>query len=55
MRILLVEDDVLLGRSMVSSLSRHGYTVDWLQKGNGITTTLKYEQFASVIFRFDFA
>ncbi|GAA5647725.1 response regulator [Vibrio proteolyticus] len=49
MRLLLVEDDALLGQSMVTSLSRHGYTVDWVQQGSGVTVTLKMEQFTAVI------
>lgn len=49
MRLLLVEDDALLGQSMVTSLSRHGYTVDWVQQGRGVTVTLKMEQFTAVI------
>lgn len=49
MRILLVEDDVMLGESMVTSLSRHGYTVDWLQQGNGVETFLNTETFMAII------
>lgn len=49
MRLLLVEDDILLGQSMETSLSRHGYTVDWLQRGNGVVTALKTEQFSCII------
>ncbi|MGI9831795.1 response regulator [Vibrio vulnificus] len=49
MRLLLIEDDTLLGQSMVTSLSRHGYTVDWLEKGSGVTSTLKTEDFTAVI------
>lgn len=49
MRLLLVEDDKLLGQSMVTSLSRHGYTVDWVEKGSGVTTALKTESFTAVI------
>ncbi len=49
MRLLLVEDDKLLGQSMVTSLSRHGYTVDWLEKGAGVTSALKTEAFTAVI------
>lgn len=49
MRLLLVEDDALLGESMMASLSRHGYTVDWLKKGGGVTAALKAEQFTAVI------
>ncbi|EGQ9931726.1 response regulator [Vibrio vulnificus] len=49
MRLLLIEDDTLLGQSMVTSLSRHGYTVDWLEKGSGVTSALKTENFTAVI------
>ncbi|KLV10032.1 MULTISPECIES: response regulator [Photobacterium] len=49
MRILLVEDDAMLGQSMVASLSRHGYTVDWLQLGNGVELALKTESFMAII------
>ncbi|EGQ7694837.1 response regulator [Vibrio vulnificus] len=49
MRLLLIEDDALLGQSMVTSLSRHGYTVDWLEKGSGVTSALKTEDFTAVI------
>ncbi|BDR13703.1 response regulator [Vibrio sp. STUT-A11] len=49
MRLLLVEDDKLLGQSMVTSLSRHGYTVDWLEKGAAVTSALKTEAFTAVI------
>lgn len=49
MRILLVEDDNLLGQSMVTSLNRHGYTVDWLTLGGGVNAALKTEQFTAVI------
>lgn len=49
MRLLLVEDDTLLGQSMLTSLSRHGYTVDWLEQGAGVTTALSTETFTAVI------
>lgn len=49
MRLLLVEDDALLGESMVTSLSRHGYTVDWIDCGGGVATAMKTDQFAAVI------
>lgn len=49
MRLLLIEDDTMLGQSMVTSLSRHGYTVDWLEKGSGVTSALKTEDFTAVI------
>ncbi|ASA58131.1 response regulator [Vibrio gazogenes] len=49
MRLLLVEDDVLLGQSMVTALNRQGYTVDWLERGAGVVTALKTEQFTAII------
>ncbi|CAM2811376.1 MULTISPECIES: response regulator [Vibrio] len=49
MRLLLVEDDALLGQSMVTSLSRHGYTVDWVDRGGGVEVAMRTEQFAAVI------
>ncbi|OEE87789.1 two-component system response regulator BasR [Enterovibrio norvegicus FF-162] len=49
MRILLIEDDQMLGESMVASLSRHGFTVDWVQKGGGVELLLKTESFTAVI------
>jgi len=49
MRLLLVEDDALLGQSMVTSLSRHGYTVDWVDRGGGVEVAMKTEQFTAVI------
>ncbi|WP_427982628.1 response regulator [Agarivorans sp.] len=49
MRLLLIEDDSLLGQSMVTSLSRHGYTVDWLDRAAGVVNALKAEDFTAVI------
>ncbi len=49
MRLLLIEDDALLGRSMVTSLNRHGYTVDWLDRAGGVVNTLRAEDFTAVI------
>lgn len=49
MRLLLVEDDVLLGKSMVESLSRHGYTVDWVERGAGVETALRTDNFAVIV------
>lgn len=49
MRLLLVEDDKMLGESMVASLSRHGYTVDWVQQGCGVELLLKTESFTALI------
>jgi two-component system response regulator QseB len=34
---------------MIASLSRQGYTLDWLERGSGVTAALKTEQFTAVI------
>lgn len=43
MRILLVEDDTLLGNGLLTGLNGEGYSVDWLKNGkaalSAITTT----------------
>lgn len=49
MRLLLVEDDTLLARSMMTSLNRHGYTVDWVEKGAGVTSVLQTDEFTAVV------
>ena len=41
--------EVITGQSMVTSLSRHGYTVDWVERGGGVEAVMKTEQFAAVI------
>ncbi|MDX7873407.1 response regulator [Aeromonas caviae] len=49
MRILLVEDDVMLGDGMVDALRTSGYTVDWLQQGMPALSALKSEEFAALV------
>ncbi|WP_456295034.1 response regulator [Vibrio sp. AK197] len=49
MRLLLIEDDKLLGESMMTSLSRHGFTVDWLERGSGVVEALRMEMFTAII------
>ena len=45
MRILLVEDDELLGDGLRTGLMQYGYTVDWLQDGISADQALKVETF----------
>ena len=33
MRILLIEDDAMIGRSLVRGLEDQGMTVDWVRSG----------------------
>jgi two-component system response regulator QseB len=49
MRILLVEDDELLGDAAKAGLSQYGYTVDWLKDGESAKLALKNESFDLVV------
>jgi two-component system response regulator QseB len=49
MRILLVEDDAMLGDGMVDALRRSGYTVDWLTCGLPVSDSLKFDEFAALV------
>ena len=35
MRILLVEDDLMIGKTLLAALQRDGYSVDWVKDGQG--------------------
>ncbi len=49
MRILLVEDDELLGDAAKAGLSQYGYTVDWLKDGESGKLALQNESFDLVV------
>lgn len=49
MRILLVEDDELLGDGIRVGLAQYGYTVDWLKDGQSALQALLSENFDIVI------
>jgi two-component system response regulator QseB len=49
MRILLVEDDELLGDGLRVGLVQYGYTVDWLKDGLSADNALKSETFDVVV------
>ena len=49
MRILLVEDDELLGDGLRTGLIQYGYTVDWLKDGFSADQALKTETFDIVV------
>jgi two-component system, OmpR family, response regulator QseB len=40
MRILLVEDDPMIGRTLVTALQQDGYTVDWVKDGQAAKLAL---------------
>jgi DNA-binding response OmpR family regulator len=49
MRILLVEDDALLGDALQAGLREAGHAVDWLRDGAAAEAALAAEQFAAVV------
>lgn len=49
MRLLLVEDDELLGDAVKTGLSQFGYVVDWLKDGISAKNALDIESFELVI------
>ncbi len=49
MRILLVEDDELLGEAAQAGLNQYGYTVDWLKDGESAKLALRNESFDLVV------
>jgi len=49
MRILLVEDDKMIGESVRLSLQREGYVVDWARDGRMVETALATEHFDLVL------
>lgn len=49
MRILLVEDDRLLGDGLQAGLIQAGYAVDWVRDGEAAVAALSTESFAAVV------
>ena len=49
MRLLLVEDDELLGDAIKTGLTQFGYVVDWLKDGEAARSALRSESFELVI------
>ncbi|WP_417832156.1 response regulator [Terasakiella sp.] len=41
MRILLIEDDILLGQGIVTGLSQGGFALDWVQDGEDAETAIR--------------
>jgi DNA-binding response OmpR family regulator len=48
-RILLVEDDQILGSSLKKALEKHAYGVDWLRDGKSALLALENSHFVAVI------
>jgi two-component system OmpR family response regulator/two-component system response regulator QseB len=49
MRILVVEDDALLGDALQAGLRNAGFAVDWLRDGVAAETALRGEPFSAVV------
>ena len=49
MRLLLVEDDALLGKALQTGLSQAGYTADWLRDGEGASEALRANRYEAII------
>ena len=49
MRILLVEDDDMIGESVVAGLECEGHAVDWVRDGNSALLALNTTEFSLVI------
>lgn len=49
MRILLVEDDALLGDAIQAGLKQSGYAVDWMRDGVAADQALSTEAYAAVV------
>ena len=49
MRLLLVEDDPMVGESIRDGLGQEGHTVDWVRDGKAAETALGAEPYAAVL------
>jgi two-component system response regulator QseB len=49
MRLLLVEDDAMVGESIRDGLGREGHTVDWVRDGKSAQAALGAEPYAAVL------
>jgi two-component system response regulator QseB len=49
MRVLLVEDDELLGDGVRAGLVHYGHAVDWLKDGQSALHALQYEKFDIIV------
>ena len=45
MRLLLVEDDAMIGEAIRTGLKRDGFTVDWVYDGESADRVLRTEEF----------
>ena len=49
MRVLLVEDDALLGDGLRAGLRQAGFEIDWVRDGAGAAHAAETESFAAIV------
>jgi DNA-binding response OmpR family regulator len=49
MRLLLVEDDGMIGESVCEALEREGYTLDWVRDGKAAEAAIDAQSYAAVL------
>ena len=49
MRVLVVEDDPLLGDALAVGLTQRGFEADWVQDGREAQTAMRLEPFAAIV------
>ena len=49
MRVLIVEDDPLLGDALAAGLRQRGFEADWVQDGRDAQAAIRVEPFAAVV------
>jgi two-component system OmpR family response regulator/two-component system response regulator QseB len=49
MRVLIVEDDPLLGDALAAGLKQRGFQADWVQDGRDAQAAVRVEPFAAVV------
>lgn len=49
MRVLIVEDDPLLGEALATGLKQRGFEPDWVQDGREAQTAMRVEPFAAIV------
>jgi DNA-binding response OmpR family regulator len=49
MRLLVVEDDDILGSAVQKSLTRFGYAVDWIRKGSDLAIAMRTHEYDGVL------
>lgn len=49
MRVLLVEDDRLLGEGLCEGLKQFGHTIDWVEDGQSASQAIMVEEFDTIV------